>query len=116
MIKKILKKIILPDYYKSLKQKDESIELAFMDEMRVGLIPVIRRQQAAKSNRPIAPSQMKYEWVYVYSLVITATGELYSWIWSTVNKKKQNIFLILFKEIGMIKNYQWSGIRQVFIS
>lgn len=47
------------------------------DEHRLGLIPIRRRVWAPRGTRPVAPSDRRYQWLYVYGLVRPTTGD--SW-------------------------------------
>jgi transposase len=47
------------------------------DEHRLGLLPVVRRVWARKGQRPTAPVERHYAWLYVYGFVRPSTGQ--SW-------------------------------------
>jgi len=47
------------------------------DEHRLGLLPIRRRIWAPKGQRPIAPVERHYDWLYVYGFVRPRTGQ--SW-------------------------------------
>lgn len=47
------------------------------DEHRLGLLPVLRRVWAPKGQRPTAPVERHYAWLYVYGFVRPRTGQ--SW-------------------------------------
>ena len=47
-----------------------------MDEHRLGLKPVLRRQWAPKGQRPIAIGHHRYEWLYLAGFVRPGTGEV----------------------------------------
>lgn len=47
------------------------------DEHRLGLIPIRRRVWAPRGHQPTAPSDRRYQWLYVYGIVRPTTGE--SW-------------------------------------
>lgn len=44
------------------------------DEHRLGLIPTMRRVWAPRGQQPIAPSDRRYQWLYVYGIVRPTTG------------------------------------------
>lgn len=44
------------------------------DEHRLGLIPIRRRVWAPRGTRPLAPSDRRYQWLYVYGIVRPTTG------------------------------------------
>ncbi len=50
-----------------------TVSLWAEDEHRLGLLPVVRRVWAPKGQRPTAPVERRYEWLYVYGFV---TGRL----------------------------------------
>ncbi len=45
------------------------------DEHRLGLIPIVRRMWAPRGQRPTAPSDRHYAWLYVYGIVRPTTGD-----------------------------------------
>lgn len=47
------------------------------DEHRLGLLPIVRRVWAPRGQRPTAPSDRHYQWLYVYGIVRPTTGD--SW-------------------------------------
>lgn len=51
-----------------------TVELWAMDEHRIGLKPVLRKQWAPKGERPIVTVQPRYQWQYLYAFVCPATG------------------------------------------
>jgi hypothetical protein len=85
----------LPDKIKELKAyyPDKVIKVVSMDEARFGLIPIFRSYWAPKGKRPSIPIRLKYEWVYMFSVVEPLSGETFSMIWSTVNTDIMTIFL-----------------------
>lgn len=58
------------------------VEVWAFDEHRVGLKPISRRQWAPVGQRPIAPGQHRFEWLYVYGFVHPSTGEV---VWFLCN-------------------------------
>lgn len=47
------------------------------DEHRLGLIPIQRRIWAPVGHRPLAPSDRRYQWLWVYGFIRPTTGQ--SW-------------------------------------
>src|SRR5262249_17037437 len=45
------------------------------DEHRLGLLPIRRRIWAPKGQRPSAPVERHYDWLYVYGFVRPRTGQ-----------------------------------------
>jgi transposase len=70
--------------------------VGFMDEMRAGLIPCVRRTWIKKGKRGFYYYQTKYEWIYVYSIVFPFTGKTFTWFFNTVNKKAIKHFFTNF--------------------
>ena len=97
MNKKLLKKTLL-EAYNSYKSEYGEVEIGFMDEMRVGLIPIIRKKWTKKGERPIACRQIKYKWIYVYNIVFPRTGKVFTMFFSTVNKLCMKLFFKVFRE------------------
>jgi transposase len=54
-----------------------TITLWAEDEHRLGLLPVMRRVWAPRGQRPTAPVERHYQWLYVYGFVRPRTGQ--SW-------------------------------------
>jgi len=102
---KSLKKKILPANYNRLKEKYSAVEIGFMDEMRVGLIPIVRKVWSEKGKRPVAQRQIKYEWLYVYSLVFPSSGNIFTLFISTVNVLTVQYFFNEFKKVCAKGNY-----------
>lgn len=51
-----------------------------MDEHRIGLHPVVRRVWAPRGQRPSAPVQPRYEWLYVAAFVHPESGRTSWWL------------------------------------
>lgn len=64
---------------------DKDIEAWFEDEARVGLKPTMRRTWAVRGGRPLAPSNTRYQWLYVYAFVHPTDGESFWLLLPTVN-------------------------------
>jgi hypothetical protein len=63
---------------------DEQMPSATLRE-RVGLKPVLRRMWIPWWEKPTAPVQWRFQWVWVYGFVHAASGETYWWILPKVN-------------------------------
>lgn len=66
------------------------------DEHRLGLLPVVRRVWAPRGQRPTAPVQRRYEWLYVYAFVRPATGQSWWCLLPTVNTAAFGLALATF--------------------
>jgi len=64
---------------------ERPVEVWAFDEHRLGLKPISRRVWAKTGERPLAVSNHKYEWLYLYGFVRPATGAVEWWLASTVN-------------------------------
>lgn len=64
---------------------DKDIEAWFEDEARVGLKPTMRRTWAVRGGHPTAPSDTRYQWLYVYAFVHPTDGESFWLLLPTVN-------------------------------
>jgi len=56
-----------------------------MDEHRVGLKPILRRVWSLPGQRPVAPVEHRYEWLYVYGFVRPTTGRTFWLLMPTVS-------------------------------
>lgn len=54
------------------------------DEHRLGLLPVLRRVWAPRGQRPTAPVNRRYRWLYVYGFVRPRTGQTWWGLLPTV--------------------------------
>ncbi len=64
---------------------ERPVEVWAFDEHRLGLKPVSRQIWAKRGERPLAVSNHKYEWLYLYGFVRPATGAVEWWLANTVN-------------------------------
>lgn len=64
---------------------ETDIEAWFEDEARLGLKPTMRRQWTTEGERPIAPSDTRYQWLYVYAFIHPTDGESFWLLLPTVN-------------------------------
>ena len=74
----------------------KDIEAWFQDEARLGLQPTTRRQWSQKGTRCIAPSNMKYEWLYAYAFIHPTDGSSIWFLLPTVNLAWMNKAINLF--------------------
>ncbi|MHC4074084.1 MAG: transposase, partial [Planctomycetota bacterium] len=56
-----------------------------MDEHRVGLKPILRRVWSLPGQRPMAPVEHRYDWLYVYGFVRPLTGRTFWLLMPTVS-------------------------------
>ena len=68
------------------------------DEHRLGLIPIRRRVWAPRGTRPIAPSDRRYQWLYVYGLVRPTTGASWWCLLPTVSTAAMSVALAAFAQ------------------
>lgn len=66
------------------------------DEHRLGLIPIQRRVWAPRGTRPTAPSDRRYQWLYVYGLVRPTTGQSWWCLLPTVSTAAMSAALAEF--------------------
>ena len=76
-----------------MRQAHPSTEIGVwaQDEHRLGLLPIVRRVWAPRGQRPTAPVERHYEWLYVYGFVRPATGQ--SW-WCLLPTVTMNAFAL----------------------
>lgn len=80
---------------------ESEVQLWATDEHRIGLLPLIRRVWAPIGQRPTAPVQQRYEWLYVCGFVRPTTGETVWWLLSTVTAQLFGRVLAAFaQEVG----------------
>lgn len=72
------------------------------DEHRLGLIPLQRRVWAPIGQRPIAPSDRRYQWVWVYGIVRPTTGQSWLCLLPTISAKAVSAALAAFAHDGGI--------------
>ena len=77
---------------------EKDVEAWFEDEARLGLKPTMRRRWALRGQRPIAPSDTKYQWLYVYAFVHPTDGRSFWLLLPTVNSVLMGIALREFAE------------------
>jgi hypothetical protein len=68
------------------------------DEHRLGLIPILRRVWAPCGTRPTAPSDRRYQWLYVYGLVRPTTGQSWWCLLPTVSAAAMSAALAAFAQ------------------
>lgn len=91
----------------SAQHPDATVEVWWEDEARLGLKPVMRRVWARRGQRPRAPSQTRYEWLYVYGFVHPVRGETYWLILPTVSIEAMSVALREFaRDVGVGKDNQ----------
>jgi transposase len=66
------------------------------DEHRLGLLPVVRRVWAPRGQRPVAPVERHYEWVYVYGFVRPRTGQSWWCVLPSVTTEAFAVALAIF--------------------
>lgn len=80
---------------------DATVEVWYQDEARLGLKPIVRRVWARRGQRPRAPSQTRYEWLYVYGFVHPQSGETYWLLLPTVSVAAMTLALQEFaRDVG----------------
>ena len=77
------------------------VEVWYQDEARLGLKPIVRRVWARRGQRPRAPSQTRYEWLYVDGFVHPERGATYWLILPTVSIEAMTLALREFaRDVG----------------
>jgi transposase len=66
------------------------------DEHRLGLIPIMRRVWAPVGQRPLAPSDRRYQWLYVFGFVRPTTGASWWCLLPTVSTAAMSAALAAF--------------------
>jgi len=61
------------------------VEVWAFDEHRLGLKPLHRQVWAKTGERPLAVSNHKYQWLYLYGFVRPVSGAVEWWLASTIN-------------------------------
>ncbi len=85
----------------SAAQPQATVEVWYQDEARLGLKPIVRRVWARRGQRPRAPSQTRYEWLYVYGFVHPEGGETYWLVLPTVSIEAMSLALGEFaRDVG----------------
>lgn len=90
----------------SFKPEDKRpVQVFFQDEARFGRINLPSRCWAPKGIRPHVPKQIVRQYIYAYSSVIPATGEVFSLLASNCNCDVMSIYLKeLSKEYKKYRN------------
>jgi len=85
----------LPETIRKVKaaHPTKRVIVACMDESRFGLLPIFRRKWSFRGSRPTQQIRLKYQWVYLFSVVEPTTGQIFSMIWNTVNIPVMQCFL-----------------------
>ena len=73
--------------------RDQSVEVWFQDEARIGQQGTLTNVWAQRGSRPTIVKQTEYEWVYIYGAVNPGTGESSALITPTVNTDYMNAHL-----------------------
>ena len=73
-------------------------EVWALDQHRLGLQPIQRRVWAPIGQRPLAPVQPRYEWLYVYAFVRPTTGQTFWLLLPTVTTPVMTVALELFAQ------------------
>lgn len=66
---------------------DCDVEVWSMDEDRLGLQPVVRRQWVDEYSNAIAKINWQFQWLWLYGFVHPNSGETKEWILPLVNEK-----------------------------
>lgn len=66
------------------------------DEHRLGLIPIMRRVWAPVGQRPLAPSDRRSQWLYVFGFVRPTTGQSWWCLLPTVSTAAMSAALAAF--------------------
>ncbi len=79
----------LPKQLTKIKQEypDCDVEVWSMDEDRLGLQPVVRRQWVDEYSNAIAKINWQFQWLWLYGFVHPNSGETKEWILPLVNEK-----------------------------
>jgi len=75
------------------QEENKPLVILFEDEARFGRISIPRKCWAPKGTRPIVPSQLVRQFLYVFSVVCPMTGSNFSLILSDTDTTMMNIFL-----------------------
>ena len=84
------------------KVPNAKVEVWFFDEHRVGLFPILKKVWSQQGERPIAPVQFRYEWLYVYGFVNPKTGETLWYLIPRVSTKWLNkVYEEFSRDVGI---------------
>lgn len=88
----------LPEAVQAVRQAhpDAQIEVWSMDEHRVGLQPILRRQWCRKGQRPLVSVQPRYHWLYLYGFVCPSSGASFWMLLPTVSTQLYSLALSEF--------------------
>ena len=88
----------LPGVVSDLEEKyDTEVRIFTMDEHRMGLKPILRKQWLFPYQRSIK-TVMKYDWLWVYGFVEPKTGENHHYLFPSLNSSCFNIALKEFSK------------------
>lgn len=73
------------------------IELWAQDEARLGLVPTTRRVWSIRGQRPIALSNRRYEWIYLYGFVQPGSGRVW---WLSLPTVSTEAFSVALEEFA----------------
>lgn len=70
---------MLPEVLSDLRKEHPEAEVTLwaQDEARIGLVPHTRRIWAKRGQQPIAASDRRYVWLYLYGFVRPTTGDVF---------------------------------------
>ncbi len=68
------------------------------DEHRLGLLPIMRRVWGPCGQRPTAPSDRTYQWLYVYGIVRPTTGTTWWCLLPSMRTEAMSAALAAFAE------------------
>ena len=80
----------------------DSLRVFAMDEHRMGLQPIHRKQWSFKGQRS-KPISIKYDWLWVYGFVEPASGENHMYMASHLNKKTFEMILRVFAKEACVQ-------------
>jgi transposase/predicted DNA-binding transcriptional regulator AlpA len=77
----------LGDHRIKKKYPSSDVEVWSMDEHRLGLKPVLRREWVDEFSDATASINWRFQWLWLYGFVHPSTGETYWWILPFVNNQ-----------------------------
>lgn len=77
---------------------DATVTVWAEDEHRLGLIPIRRRLWAPRGQGPTAPSDRRYQWLYVYGIVRPTTGDTWWCLLPSMRTEAMTAALAAFAE------------------
>src|SRR4029450_11709384 len=93
----IQKKLTVAVEEETAKHPDKAIEVLARGEHRMGRKPMVRRIWAPAGERPRAPGEHRFEWLYVTAFVQPSSGEVF---WYIANGVSKPFFARLLAKIG----------------